>query len=124
MPVAISRLTVCAVSAAVLAVGALACSEEDIAPVGPPLNFALLPQRAVVASGDSVTLTLRADSPAAARGQVRWRSPRPDVVWLDTTVAAGRPVFARGMAAGETMLEVVLSYQGSVVTTALPVTVR
>jgi hypothetical protein len=124
MPIAIVRRAVCAAAAVVVAVAALACSEDDIAMVGPTLSFTLLPEHAVVAPRDSATLTLRGDSPAAARSQVRWRSSRPDVVLLDTTVAAGRPVFARGVAAGESMIEITLSYQGSVVTTTLPVTVR
>lgn len=112
------------VSAAVLACLAVGCAEDDVHPVGPTLPFTLVPQRVAVAPGDTVALTVRGDSPAAARAQVRWRSPRPDIVRLDTMVAAGRPVYARAVAPGDVMLEAVLTYEATTVTTAVPVTVR
>lgn len=103
---------------------ALACSATDVTPVGPRMDFTLLPERAQVAVGDSIALTVRGDSPAAARAQIRWRSARPDVVRLDTTVSAGRPVVARAVATGEAVVNFTLSYQGSTVSGSALVSVR
>lgn len=88
------------------------------------MDFTLLPERAHVAVGDSIALTVRGDSPVAARAQVRWRSARPAVVRLDTTVSAGRPVVARAVATGEAVVNFTLSYQGSTVSSSALVSVR
>lgn len=100
-----------------------ACGEGNDVVTPEPLNFTLTPERATIVAGDSVALTLRGEGTTAAQWALRWRSDRPSVVRLDTTVTAGRAVYARGGAPGEAMLEFQLSYRGQTVTGGVPVTV-
>jgi len=82
------------------------------------------PTSATLLVGDTLPVRIAATG-ATSPVTVRWRSTRPDVVRLDTTVAAGAPAILRAVGAGaDTVLGTILLGGAPPYDARLPVTVR
>ena len=98
----------------------LACYSD---PIGPPRPFV------VDATPVRLTLSAGAEADVLARildgraGTVRWASLRPDLVRLDTTVAAGTPARVRGLRAGSAVVVATTVLGRDTIPVAVPVEV-
>ncbi len=116
----LTLLTLAAPLAATLA----ACyGGDDIAPIGRTPVITLTPRQVAVAVGDTVAVVAAIDEPARDNSLVLWRSDRPEVLHLDTTVAVGRRAVARAVAPGSAVLTATVTHAGQTVIASVPATV-
>ena len=100
-----------------------ACSDAPVATTCCLLGITLSHPSLALAVGDSVPVsaTVLPGTPAAS---VRWRSTRPAVVRLDTTVAGGRPAILRAVGRGADTIRVTVTIGVDTARTGVPVTVQ
>ena len=111
--------------AALTAAVALAgCGEGDDWGGGQPVPaVTLTPQALTARVGDSVAVVATLHDTPRQNSTATWRSQRPEIVRLDTTVAPGRIATGVAVAPGSVVLTVSVTHAGQTVTASIPATV-
>ncbi len=105
---------------ALTALGALSGCDDGEAGFEPVLALRTDPAAVLTTVGAQVPVVLRLGE-AGRDGSVRWLSGRPDLVRLDTVVAAGTPARLQALAAGRSVVTATVRSRGQVATVTVPV---